>query len=176
MCLPYVINNNVQSTRSLPVDSLHASIAVHRSLPVYQSTTQSTVHRVHQESTGVHRVDGGLFTPQPETCEGRGLPRQPSHEYPPTERWGARWARPTSAAPHPSITYTPPTGALPRARTRANPLHTSRTGQHQHHERPSTHAGRAGTGARHGGVGGRFPSKVGTFSLQYAYLRVFKRI
>ena len=67
MCLPCVINNKVQSTestRSLPVDSPRASIAVHRSLPVYQSTTQSTVHRVHQESTGVHRVDGGLFTPQ----------------------------------------------------------------------------------------------------------------
>ena len=71
MCLPCVINNNMQSTestRSLPVDSPRASIAVHRSLPVYQSTTQSTVHRVHQESTGVHRVDGGLFTPQPALC------------------------------------------------------------------------------------------------------------
>ena len=82
MCLPYVINNNVQSTestRSLPVDSLHASIAVHRSLPVYQSTTQSTVHRVHQESTGVHRVDGGLFTPQVgRLCNRRTRGRQGS--------------------------------------------------------------------------------------------------
>ena len=53
--------------RWTPPAPLLQSTAVHRSLPVYQSTTQSTVHRVHQESTGVHRVDGGLFTPQVST-------------------------------------------------------------------------------------------------------------
>ena len=50
--------------RWTPFTPLLQSTAVHRSLPVYQSTTQSTVHRVHQESTGVHRVDGGLVIPQ----------------------------------------------------------------------------------------------------------------
>ena len=53
--------------RSPPVDSLRSSFEiyrVHRSLPVYQSTQQSTSLPSPPSLPGVYRVDGGLFTPQ----------------------------------------------------------------------------------------------------------------
>ena len=86
-CVGSVCNQSIAIPsiyRVYRVDSLRSSLRSPPSPPVHQSTTESTHLPSPPESTGVHRVDGGLFTPQRQRLARAPFSEEPKNQRLPT--------------------------------------------------------------------------------------------